>query len=65
MPEPSPYLTASEVAEVLRMSPIAVIRLCRTGSIPATKPSGKWLIHREELDSYIAAGRNDGEREAS
>lgn len=53
------YLTADEVAQRLRTTPINVIRLCRDGKIPATKPFGRWLISETDLDAHIAANRNE------
>ena len=58
------FLTADEVAEQLRTTPITVVRLCRDGKLPATKPAGKWLIKQTDLDAHIAARRND-HKEAS
>lgn len=54
------FLTAAEVANVLRTTPITVVRLCRAGKIPATKPAGTWLISEADLQAHIAARRNDG-----
>lgn len=58
MPDPSPYLTAAEAADILRMTPIGVIRLCREGKLPATKPAGKWLISRDDLQAHLEAAHN-------
>lgn len=52
------YLTAAEVAQRLRTTPINVLRLCRANKIPATKPFGRWLIEERDLEAYIEAGRN-------
>jgi excisionase family DNA binding protein len=58
MPEPSALLTASEVAERLRVSPIHIVKLCRAGKIPATKPLGTWLIPAAWVDQAVADGFN-------
>ena len=43
------YLTAAEVAVLLRVTETHVNRLCRTGKIKAKKPFGQWLIDRQAL----------------
>lgn len=53
------YLTAAEVAERLRTTPITIVRLCREGKLPATKPAGTWLISEAELEAHIASRRNE------
>ena len=53
------FLTAAEAADILRVSPVVVTRLCRAGKIPATKPTGSWLIASDDLASFIEAGRNE------
>lgn len=57
-PERPVFLTAPEAAEILRVGPWQVVALCRTGELAATKPGQKWLIRPEDLDAYIAGGRN-------
>lgn len=52
------YLIAPEVATILRIDPWAVVRLCRTGAIRATKPGQKWLIDPADLQAYIDSGLN-------
>ena len=54
-----PFLTAAEVAQTLRTTPITVVRLCRAGKLPATKPAGTWLIAEADLKAHIAASRNE------
>lgn len=65
MPEPSIYLTAAEAATLLRTEPITVVRLCREGKIPATKPAGKWLISRDDLTAHLNATHNRNSQAAS
>lgn len=55
---PTRYLTAAEVAPILRLKPIRVVRLCREGKLPATKPAGTWLISEADLQAHIAASSN-------
>jgi excisionase family DNA binding protein len=52
------FLTVAEVAPVLRVDPESVGEMCRSGRLPATKPAGRWLIHPDDLDAFIAAGSN-------
>lgn len=61
--QPPTYLTAAEVAEILRTEPMTVVRLCREGKLPATKPAGKWLIAESDLFAHIESRHN--QREAS
>ena len=51
-------LTAAEAAEVLRMTPSEIVRRCKSGAIPASKPGRQWLIRTDDLDAYIAAHSN-------
>lgn len=52
------FLTAPEVAKILRVDVWAVVKLCRDGKLAATKPGQKWLIAPADLDAYIETGRN-------
>jgi excisionase family DNA binding protein len=52
------FLTAPEVAKVLRIDVWQAVKLCREGKLPATKPGLKWLITPADLQAYIDAGRN-------
>jgi excisionase family DNA binding protein len=52
-------LTAAEAAEVLRITPIQAVKLCRRGELRATKPGKSWLIDAEDLDAYLDAHSND------
>lgn len=54
MSSPLPtYLTAAEVADILRIKPWEVSRLCKEGVIKARKPGLKWLISPDALQAYI------------
>jgi excisionase family DNA binding protein len=57
----SPFLTANEVAPLLRMGRYQVIKLCREGKLRATKPGKTWLILREDVDAYVRSAYNDAE----
>lgn len=56
---PRRLLTAAEAADVLRITPIQAVKLCRTGELRATKPGKAWLINPEDLDAYLDAHSND------
>lgn len=51
-------LTVDEAATLLRTTPNVVIRRCRSGEIPATKPFGSWLIRADTIDELLAAKSN-------
>lgn len=61
-PASAAFLTAPEVADVLRVDAWAVVKLCREGKLSATKPGKKWLITPAALEAYIAAGRNTSDQ---
>lgn len=59
MTSPLPkYLTAAEAADVLRVKPAEVSRLCKAGTLAAHKPGLLWLIDPADLDAYIKGARN-------
>ena len=58
-PGVSRFLTAGEVADILRVKPQQVLEMCREGRLRATKPGKTWLITAEDVEAYIAAGYND------
>lgn len=47
------YLTADEVAEVIRKSPDYVRRLCASGELPARKLGNEWRIHAAALEQFM------------
>lgn len=51
-------LTAEEVAKRLRSTPLRVMRACRAGEIPASKPFGTWLIKDSTVEAILAATSN-------
>lgn len=56
-PLPVPY-TAAEAAEILRVTPFVVTKLCKTGALKADKPGDRYLIWPEDLMAYIKGGSN-------
>lgn len=51
-------LTAAEAAAIFRVRPQAVVDLCRSGELPATKPFQSWLIHKDDIRTYLAKHGN-------
>jgi excisionase family DNA binding protein len=61
MSSPLPvYYTVAEVASTLRVKPIAVYDLIKSGRLKATKPPGqlRYLISEETLLAHLAAGED-------
>jgi hypothetical protein len=42
-----------EVAPLLRMSPLGVVRQCRSGKLPGVKVGGRWFVHVRKLGSQL------------
>jgi excisionase family DNA binding protein len=61
MPKPDsdpddPWLTLTEIAEELRMSPATIRSWVSQGTLKATRPGRrKWLVRRSELDRILSA----------
>jgi len=51
------FLTKQEVADELRVSLKTITGYIQTGRLPATRPAGKVLVAREDLDGFIEGGR--------
>jgi excisionase family DNA binding protein len=47
-------LSTGEAAEKLQVSPDTVLRLIRSGELPASRltPTGYWRIRQEDLEDY-------------
>ena len=52
--EPSPYMTATEVAAYLRIHRSTVYRLLRNNQLPAFKIGSDWRFVRESIDKWMA-----------
>jgi len=50
MNEKVEFYTAEEVAEVLRLHPYTVRRLCREKKVPAFKFGGQWRFNKNVID---------------
>lgn len=46
-------LTVKEVADMLRVSDESIYRLCRKGSLKASRVGGLWRIPREAVDQVL------------
>jgi excisionase family DNA binding protein len=51
------YYTKQEVADILRVLDATIEGYIRKGLLPATRPAGKVLVHKKDLDAFIEAGR--------
>lgn len=64
MPKDSPapeteFLTLREAAELLHIKSIsAMYEHVRSGRIPASKPLGRWLIRRSDLEAMLTVRAN-------
>ena len=52
------HLTVPELAEVLGVKRTTAYRWLQTGVVPAYKVGGAWVILRDEVRDWVAAGRN-------
>ena len=55
MEEKVEFYTAEEVAEVLRLHPYTVRRLCREKKVPAFKFGGQWRFRKDDIDQWSKA----------
>jgi len=60
MPILDNYLSVLEAAEILRVHPGTVKRLCREGRLAAKKVHNTWLIHSDTL--YLFTREYHGKR---
>jgi excisionase family DNA binding protein len=51
----SRFMTAGEVASVLRVSTMTVYRLINAGELPAVRIGRSFRLRSEDLDRYLAA----------
>ncbi|MCM0622846.1 helix-turn-helix domain-containing protein [Nocardioides bruguierae] len=54
---PSPWLTTSQVAVLLRVEPRTVVKAIDRGSLPARKAGRQWQIHTDDVEHYRQARR--------
>lgn len=48
-----PMMTTAEVAEVLNLRPVAVMRLLNRGALPGAKIGNQWRIRRRDVQRII------------
>jgi excisionase family DNA binding protein len=51
------YLTQAEAADYVRLSPLTLWRLRKSGELPYCRSASKVLYLRSELDSYLCRDR--------
>lgn len=49
------FLTAAEVASLLRVSTMTVYRLIRAGELPAVRVGKSYRVREDDVDRYLAA----------
>lgn len=49
------FLTAAEVASLLRVSTMTVYRLIRSGELPAVRVGKSYRVREDDVDRYLAA----------
>ena len=52
--------TPDEVALLLSMTPLGVVRQCRAGKIPGVKIAGRWLVHVRKLSEQLDGAPTTG-----
>lgn len=52
--------TPEEVAPLLGLTALAVVRQCRAGKLPGIKVAGRWLIHVQKLARLLDGEPTDG-----
>lgn len=50
------FLTAAEVADLLRVSTMTVYRLIHSGDLPAVRVGRSYRLEASDVDRYIAKG---------
>ena len=50
------FLTAAEVADILRVSTMTVYRLIKAGELRAVRVGKSYRLAEDEVDRYLAAG---------
>ena len=56
MPEPfteARLLTATEVADLMRVSRMTVYRMIKTGEMPAVRVGRSYRLRSEDVDTYL------------
>lgn len=59
-PADSRFMTASEVATVLRVSPATIYRLVRTGVLPGLRVGHSLRLSRSAVEQFMVGDKFDG-----
>lgn len=54
------YLTLSEVAQILSLSPVRVRQLAQIGRLRASKVGDRWVVTEREVQRFAALRRAPG-----
>ena len=49
------FLTAAEVASILRVSTMTVYRLIKAGDLPAVRVGKSYRMREDDIDRYLAS----------
>jgi excisionase family DNA binding protein len=49
------FLTAAEVASLLRVSTMTVYRLLKAGELPSVRVGKSYRVREDDVDAYLAA----------
>ena len=49
------FLTAAEVASLLRVSTMTVYRLLKSGDLPSVRVGKSYRVREDDVDRYLAA----------
>ena len=49
------FLTAAEVADILRVSTMTVYRLIRAGEMPSVRVGKSYRVREDDVDRYLAS----------
>ena len=52
------FLTAAEVAGILRVSTMTVYRLIKAGDLPAVRVGKSYRVREDDVDRYLASRYN-------
>lgn len=54
------YLSATQAAKILSISPSRVAMLIRAGKLKAEKLGNTWMIHKDDLEEFAKVPRPQG-----
>ncbi len=59
---PNPYMTAHEVAELLKLNVETIYQLIKTDQFPAVRIGRRWRLNASELHQWLKTHRSIAER---